>query len=84
MQDVVQIAFDVDVLRNVVLVEGEMGWSQVSDVFQVARDEVVHGLNLEPLGDEAFAQVRSQKTCCSGDQYAFHQAGCMVDRPMLL
>ena len=85
MQDVVQIALDVDVLRDVVLVEGEMGVAlQVGDVFQVAGDEVVHGLDLEPLGDEAVAQVRTQKPCGPGDEYALHQAGCTVERPMLL
>ena len=73
MQNVVQIALDVDVLRDVVLVEGEMGVVlQVGDVFQVAGDEVVHGLHLEPLSDETVAQVRAQKPSRSGDENALH------------
>ena len=47
----------------------------MGDVIKIAGYEVVHGLDLESFGDEAIAQVRTQKPCGAGDEYALHQAG---------
>ena len=58
MQDVVQIAFDVDELGDIVLMEGEVRMRlQVSDVLHIARDEVVHGFHLEAFRDKPVAEV---------------------------
>ena len=56
MQDVVQFAVNVDVFRNVVLVKCKPRMvQQVGDVFQIARDEVVHPLDPKSLFQEAIA-----------------------------
>jgi hypothetical protein len=56
MEDVVQVAFDVNEFRDVVPVKGEVGMVlEVGDVFQIARDEVVHPLDPKSLFQEAIA-----------------------------
>ena len=73
MQDVVQIALNVDVFGDVVVVKSEVRMLlQVGDVFQIARDEVVHGFDLETLRDEPVAEVGSEEARCTCDENPFH------------
>ena len=86
MQDVIQVSLDVDVFGHIVVVKCEIGIShQGVEVFDIACDEVVHGLHTKTFFDESLAEMRSQEASGSGDEYSFHfQTGWTVDRPMLL
>ncbi len=69
MQHCIDFPWNVNVIRNIVLVKTEIVISyQVSDVILAAGDEVVHADDLMSLGQQAVTQVGAQETCGSGDQ----------------
>ncbi len=47
--------------------------SQMVDVLQVPRDEVVHGHYSEAFSDEPVAEVGSEKASRAGDENTLHQ-----------
>lgn len=56
MQHGIYLARDVDVIRDIVLVEGEIIVAhQVGDVFLCAGDEIVQSDNLVPFDKQAVA-----------------------------
>ena len=68
MEDVAQIAFDIDELVDVRLPELEVGL--VLEHFEVARgagDEVVQGEDAHALVEERLAQVRANEAGPDGD-----------------
>ena len=65
---------DVDVVRDVVLDEGEVAIDEVSDVRGVARQEVVDPDDLVAAIEQRLAQVRSNESRRSGDDDSlFHR-----------
>ncbi len=83
MQDVIQFAFDVDELADVVVVKLEpIQARQVLDVAQVAGDEVVHADDMVSFRDEAVTQMRSKEPRCTGDEDALHACQLEGLRPM--
>ena len=74
MENIVQIARNVDEFRDVVVIELEVGQvEQVFDVANVARNEVVHRNDVVALFDKPIAEVRPQETSPACNEYAFHK-----------
>ena len=61
VEDPVDRAVDVDVVRHVVLHEHEVAAGEVLDVGDVAGEEVVHPHHGEAAVEEVLAQVRSEE-----------------------
>jgi hypothetical protein len=58
MQNVVEVTWNVNVLRNIMVVEFEVLLRhQVLNVFEVTSDEVVHGYNMASFFDKAITKV---------------------------
>ena len=58
MQNVIERAFQFNVLRDIVVVEGKvLVIHQMVDVFEISCDEVVHGIHLKSFSDEAVAKM---------------------------
>ena len=73
VQNVLELSFDVNVLRDIMLVEREpLVAHQMFQILEVTRNQVVHGLDLESFFDESVTQVRPEESCCTGDENAFH------------
>ena len=71
MEHGIERPVDEDVLRDVVPHEAEPAvLLEVGEVLHVAREEVVHRDDLVAFGEQAVADVASQKPRAPGDQNA--------------
>jgi S-adenosylmethionine synthetase len=58
----------VDEFRDVVVVELKIRQGkEVLDVFELARNEVIHANDMTTVVDKALAKVGTQKAGCAGD-----------------
>ncbi len=73
VQHVVDRSGYLDRLRDVVQDEVEVAASeQVLDVLRLAGDQIVDRDDRHPLGEETFAQMRSEEAGAAGDQSPLH------------
>jgi hypothetical protein len=76
VEDVIEVAVDVNIVGHVVLHEPEPILSQLKemlDVFRISGHEVVHADDLMALFDETIAEMRSEKAGSAGDECAWHR-----------
>lgn len=45
-------------------------FEKMSDIFQIARDQVIHAYHIKSLFDKTIAKMRAKKACRAGDQNA--------------
>ena len=69
MENVVERPRQIDVARDVVVDELEIGpGTQMRDVVEIARQQVVHGDDAMAFGEEPVAEVGAEKAGAAGDQ----------------
>ena len=70
MENRVDLAIQIDVLGHVVMDESEsLVSSQVSDVPNVPRDQIVESRHLMALEEKAIGEMASEKSGGAGDDY---------------
>jgi hypothetical protein len=74
VEDHVYLLVELDVLRNVVVHEGESVVADVLDVLKRPRIQVVHANNVVALGKEVVAEVRTEEPGSTGDDGRGHGA----------
>jgi hypothetical protein len=80
MEDEIHGAFDVDVARDVVPHELEITVSQVSDVRQVARQQVVHTHDGVAAIEKRLAEMGSNESRCTGNDCSHSEDGKRGDQ----
>src|SRR5262245_37519840 len=71
MQDSIHFAAYIDVIGNIMLVEGKFFIPhQVCDVFATASDKIIQSDHLMSVGKEAVAKMRAEKSGRLSDQYS--------------
>ena len=74
MKDVINTPVDKEIIRHVILNELEPRVSgKMSDVRRAACNEIIDTDNRMPLCDEPIAEMRTQKTCTTGDYRSRHE-----------
>ena len=73
VEDAVERALEVDVVRDVVLHEHEVAAGQVLDVRHVAGDQVVHADDGVAVVEQVLGEVRAEEAGGAGDESARHQ-----------
>jgi hypothetical protein len=65
-----------DELGNIMMVKLKMfQFEKMLYVFQITSDQVIHANYMVAFMNEPVAQMRTQKSGCTGDQYPFLSSG---------